>query len=96
MTSEQKVSVEIPTVFLLTLAVFGNMGDGKIPDLMRAWAVSACERAGLDEELAQLRNDRYEELKKRVSKVYGSEMIGSVELMAHTLLGGLKKGNAEA
>jgi hypothetical protein len=75
-------TVEIPEWILLTLAAYGNMGEGEIPKLVQLWAESECKNRGLHEQLKAERNERYAELKKRVSNVWGSDVVSKIEGLA--------------
>lgn len=75
-------TVSIPESFLLTIAVYGNMGDGDLPKLMQIWAENKCKDLGLASEMSSLRNERYEELKQRVSNVFGSDTAERIEKIA--------------
>ena len=70
-----KLTVEIPEYFLLTIAVHGKMGDGKLPDLMRTWAQNECRRLGLDGKLKELQDERLRDLEKRIRNVMGDDAI---------------------
>ena len=72
---DNKLTVEIPEYFLLTIAVHGNMGDGELPDLMRIWAQNECRRLGLDGKLKELQDERMRDLEKRIRNVMGDDAI---------------------
>jgi hypothetical protein len=67
--------VEIPDSFLLTIAVYGNMGDGDLPDIMRIWAQKECRRLGLQEEMIKLQKYRLRELEIKIRNVMGDDAI---------------------
>lgn len=71
--------VEIPEIYLLILAVYGNMGDGQIPKFMQDWATRECLRLGLHDKLEKERQERYQELKQRVANVIGAQAIEQIE-----------------
>ena len=75
-------SVNIPEWALLTIAVHGNMGDGELPDMMKFWARDECKRLGLGEKLEELQEERFQEMRQRMTKVLGPEVIGKIERMA--------------
>lgn len=68
-------TVEIPEFYLLTIAVHGNMGDGELPDLMKAWAQEACKKLGLGDKLRGLQNERRDELERRLRNALGNELV---------------------
>jgi hypothetical protein len=70
-----KLTVEIPEFFLLTIAVHGNMGGGELPDIMRVWAQNECQRLGLMDKYVQLQKDRLRELEKRIRNVLGNDAV---------------------
>lgn len=70
-----KVQVEIPIEFLLTVAVWGNMGDGELPDLMCNWAQRLCKENGLSDQLAERRRKKTEALSKRLKNVLGNDLF---------------------
>lgn len=71
--------VEIPDIYLLTIAVHGNMGDGELPDLMRVWATRLCRELGLEKELHQMQDERHAELRKRLQNALGERFVSDVE-----------------
>lgn len=76
--SDEKLKVEIPKWYLLTLAVNGNMGDGELPTIMRIWAQKECERLGIYDEMRELQKDRPREMEKRLRGVLGDEAVGQI------------------
>jgi hypothetical protein len=78
------MNIGIPKDYLLTIAVYGTMGDGTLPEIMRVWAQRECERAGLAQELRQLQKERLVELERRVRNVIGDDA-------ANKLLGDIHK-----
>lgn len=72
-------TVEIPEWALLTIATHGNMGSGEVPRMMQVWAEKECERLGLKEKLRKEREERYQDLKQRVSSLWGSDTVQKVE-----------------
>ena len=87
------IQVVIPKQILLTLAVYGNMGDGELPKIMQVWAERECLRVGLSEEVRLAREERYLELKRRVRNVVGSDVIGKLEVFGETLYQAMSSGN---
>jgi hypothetical protein len=86
--SSKTHEVEIPELYLLILAVHGNMGDGEIPGLMKAWARGECERLELREELMRMQNERVRELRDRILKVEGGkELVAAVDKTIKDVLG---------
>lgn len=65
------VNVDIPTKLLLTIAVYGNMGDGELSSLYRTWAEKQCEQLGLTAELQAMQEEKFQELARRVNNVMG-------------------------
>jgi len=72
--------VEIPEVYLLTIAVHGNMGSGELPDLMKAWALKECKRAGLEKRVKALQEERLKELAKRLRNTLGDDFMDKVDV----------------
>lgn len=73
------ITVEIDKFYLLTIACYGNMGDGELPKIMQAWAQKTCKDVGLLEEFNQMQKERLAELRKRVVNVIGEDNMGKVE-----------------
>ena len=73
------MGVEIPVVYLLTIACYGNMGDGELPDLMRVWAERKCKELGYTEDLRKMREEKILTLKTRLTNVLGGELVGKLE-----------------
>ena len=86
-----KLTVEIPEYFLLTIAVHGSMGDGELPALMRIWAQNECRRLGLDGKLKELQDERLRDLEKRIRNVMGDdamdELAGKIDKVAKAIKG---------
>ena len=72
---DNKLTIEIPEYFLLTIAVHGNMGDGELPALKRIWAQNECRRLGLDGKLKELQDERLRDSEKRIRNVMGDDAI---------------------
>jgi len=75
---ENKVLVEIPEFYLLTIAVYGNMGDGDLPDLMKIWAQKVCKEVGLHEEMIKMQNEKLREQEKRLRNILGDDMVNDI------------------
>jgi len=75
----QNHSIEIPEFYLLTIAVYGNMGDGELPDLMSTWARRLCKELSLDDELRKLQEERRLELRRRLQNVLGKDAVEEIE-----------------
>ena len=71
--------VEVPEQFLVTLSVYGNMGDGDLPKVMQVWAERECARLGLADKVRVERESRYQELKRRVTNIMGSGTVDRLE-----------------
>jgi hypothetical protein len=79
--ADKKHKIEIPEYYLLTIAVYGKMGEGELPDLMATWARRLCAELGLENELRRLQDERYQELKRRLQNVFGDEFVAQVDVM---------------
>lgn len=73
------LTIEVPEIFLLTVAVYGNMGDGELPDLMASWARKKCIELGLGGRLVELQEERREELESRLRKVMGEKFVNGLK-----------------
>lgn len=71
--------VTIPEVYLLILAVNGNMGSGDVPDFMRQWAKKEVDRLGLERQYRNLQKEHIDELRSRLRKTLGNEMTNKLE-----------------
>lgn len=80
--SSKEHAISIPESFLLTIAVHGNLGDGELPRFMQVWAEDYCKELGLTADLLSLKNEKYEELRKRVSNIFGSDTVANIERVA--------------
>jgi hypothetical protein len=72
------LTVKIPKSYLLTLAVYGNMGDGELPKLMQTWAQIRCRELGLDPELIALQKERLRSMEVNLRNVLGDGAIDSL------------------
>ena len=85
-----KVTVEIPKIWLLTLAGHGNMGSGDIPKLMQTWAETVCRENGLEEQMLEAKAQHFKELRDRLSNTMGSDTLESIESRVGQMLSRLK------
>jgi len=74
-----KHTVEIPELFLLVIAIHGNMGDGELPDLMKIWARGECGRLGLSEKFRELQKECLDELRLRLRNTLGNDLMNDLE-----------------
>lgn len=74
-----KIQVEMPDWFLLTIAVHGDMGSGDLSDLMQSWAREQCEKHGLGKRLRELQEENIAELRKRIANVLGRNAVEQLE-----------------
>ena len=86
----KKHTVEIPEHYLLTIAAYGKMGDGELPDLMANWVRKMCNNLGLGSELHKLQDERRAELSRRLRNVLGSDFMDKTEAMIEETVGKLK------
>lgn len=87
--------VEIPESFLVTLSVYGNMGDGDLPKVMQLWAERECARLGLTDKVKTERENRYQELKRRVTNIMGSDTVDRLERFSAALAKATNSGRSE-
>ena len=69
--SEKTHDVIMPEYYLLVIAVYGNMGDGELPELMKQWASSECRRLGLNNKLEELRAEKLKNIEKIIANIVG-------------------------
>lgn len=75
----KKHTVEIPEFYLLVIATHGNLGSGKVPALMRAWATRECERLGLHDQFVALQKRNLVELRERLKNTLGQESVDYID-----------------
>lgn len=71
----EKHTVEIPEFYLLTIAAYGNMGDGDLPKIMQIWAQRECKRLGIESKMIDLQKEHLRELEKRIRNVVGNDAV---------------------
>ena len=72
------ITVDIPVEYLLTIAVYGTMGDGRLPEIMHVWAQKACEKNGLHEQMVDLQIEHMKELEIRIRNTLGDTAIQQI------------------
>ncbi len=75
----KEMQVEIPTVYLLTIACYGNIGDGELPDLIQTWAERKCKELGLEKRLHKMREEKISNLRVRLRNTLGKELVDKLE-----------------
>lgn len=78
---ENNVSIQIPKFYLLTIAAYGNMGDGELPDIMRKWAERSCLELGLGDQFRIMQQEKISEMRLRLKNVLGEEFVSEIDGM---------------
>jgi len=66
-------------MFLLSVATYGHMGTGELPEIMRAWAEKQCKLLGLSNELDQLKVQKVEQLRSSITNILGKEAMETID-----------------
>lgn len=57
-----RIKVEIPSSYLLQIAVCGDMGSGKLLKQLQLWAQKECEKNNLGDSMVRLMDKRLLEM----------------------------------
>ena len=87
----KKIKVEMPVNWLLTLAVYGSMGDGKIPKFMQSWARGIVKENDLMNEYNELQRQHLKILKQQLVNTLGKENVQTIEATIALVMNKLKK-----
>ncbi len=70
--NENQIEVPVPIKFLIQLALCGNIGDGKVPEEISAWAQTICEREQLYSSVTENLHWQLATLKSTLLKIAGA------------------------
>lgn len=74
-----KITVEIPEVYLMQIAVYGKMGTGELADSIRMWAQKELQKAGLGEKFKEEQIKHLNQLHQSLRNVLGDEIVGHLD-----------------
>jgi hypothetical protein len=72
---DDRIAIEVPVWYLIQLAVYGDMGTGKIPKTMQNWAQNQLNEHGYDKVFKEEQNKRLKELLTSIHNVIGDDGI---------------------
>jgi len=76
---EQKLNIEMPVIYLLVLAIGGDMWTSKVSDFMRIWAERVCVANGYEKELKIIQLEKLVKHKVCLKTILGEELMKKLE-----------------
>lgn len=87
----EKLTVEIPEDYLITIAVFGNMGNGQLPYSMKAWAERELVKLGKIDKLVAMKAAKLSGMQKRLENIIGASKAEDINKAIDSFVNLLKK-----
>lgn len=85
-----KITIEIPVFYLLQIAVYGNMGTGELPDLMKIYAQRILRGNGYSDILREEQDKSLKQLRNNLKNVLGNEGMSKIDSALQDAVVGLK------
>jgi len=86
-----KYTVEIPEIYLIQIAACGNMGNGKLMNIIKIWAQKECNKLGLEDKVKKAQKDNLKQLRERMKNILGEKGITKVDLALDNMISKLTK-----
>lgn len=78
--ARRTVTVSIAVEDLVHIATHGELGTGKLGDLMKVWAQRECVNAGLSSELKKSQEAKMKQLRVSLANVLGVDIVRGIEI----------------
>ncbi len=86
-----EVTVNIPKLWLLHIATYGDMGSGELGEFLKNWAVKTAIENGLSEELETERKTKLKQLGVNLSNILGMDMVRDIQNSVDDAMDNLQK-----
>lgn len=74
-----KLTVDIPEVYLMQIAVYGKMGTGDLSDSIQVWAEKELIKAGLGDKFKEEQIKHLNQLHESLRNVLGDDIVSQMD-----------------